>query len=80
MASSSQHCTQRLGHDADLEDLTSADGEIDEHIDDPMSHVDIEEYVVQQLRNLHSNDRAGFESLCAALNSVQLQTVKSMLI
>lgn len=64
----------------DLEELTSADGEADEHKDDPMSHVDLEAYIVQQLRNLHSNDRPGFESLCAALNSVQLQTIKSMLI
>ena len=64
---------------SDLDDLANADGEVDEHKDDPMSHIDMEAYIVQQLRSLHSSDRAGFESLCVALNPIQLQTIKGML-
>ncbi|KAL3142974.1 hypothetical protein ABBQ38_003256 [Trebouxia sp. C0009 RCD-2024] len=63
----------------DLDDLANADGDLDEHKDDPMSHMDMEAYIVQQLSSLHSSDRAGFESLCIAMNPAQLQTIQSML-
>ena len=72
-------CTYLRCDCADLNDLANADGDMDEHKDDPMSHMNIEAYVVQQLRSLHSSDRAGFEGLCTALNATQLQTIKSML-
>lgn len=64
---------------SDLDDLANADGDVDEHKDDPMSHMDIEGYIVEQLRTLHSSDRAGFESLCSVLNASQLQTIQSLL-
>ena len=52
---------------------------MDEHKDDPMCNMNIEAYIVQQLRSLHSIDRAGFEGLCTALTATQLQTIKAML-
>lgn len=64
---------------ADLNDLANADGDMDEHKDDPLSILDIEGYIIQQLRSLHNIDKAGFEGLCTALNDTQLQTIKSML-
>lgn len=73
-------CLHTSYHDyADLNDLANADGDMDEHKDDPMSILDIEGYIVQQLRSLHNTDKAGFEGLCTALNATQLQTIKSML-
>lgn len=64
---------------ADLNELANADGDMDEHKDDPMSVLNMEGYIVQQLRSLHNIDKAGFEGLCTALNAIQLQTIKSML-
>lgn len=64
---------------ADLNDLANADGDMDEHEADPMCNMDIEAYIVQQLRCLHTTDRVGFEGLCTALNATQLQTIKAML-
>ena len=63
---------------ADLEDIMSGSGEKDEHSDDPLSHLDLDDYIVQHLRSIHTSDPAGFEGLCASLTTSQLQTVKAM--
>ncbi len=63
---------------ADLEDIMSAPGDKDEHSDDPLSHLDLDGYIAQHLRTIHTSDPAGFEGLCASLTSNQLQTVKAM--
>jgi len=56
----------------------SAPGDKDEHSDDPLSHLDLDGYIAQHLRTIHTSDPAGFEGLCASLTSHQLQTVKAM--
>ncbi|KAL0051329.1 hypothetical protein WJX82_005781 [Trebouxia sp. C0006] len=62
----------------DLEDIMSAPGDKDEHSDDPLSHLDLDGYIAQHLRTIHTSDPAGFEGLCASLTMHQLQTVKAM--
>lgn len=62
----------------DLEDLATAKGESDEHMDDPLSSLDLDAYIVQHLRSIHGNDPAGFEALCTSLNPSQIQTVRAM--
>lgn len=73
-------CVRCSAHDcADLDELANADGDMDEHRNDPMAQLNVEAYIVQQLRSLHSADSAGFEGLCTALSAAQLQTVKTVL-
>ncbi len=71
-------CSNCWWFTADLEDIMSAPGDKDEHSDDPLSHLDLDGYIAQHLRTIHTSDPAGFEGLCASLTSHQLQTVKAM--
>ena len=66
----------RFGLLSGLEELANADDEVDDHKDDPLSKLDLEEYIVQQLHVIYKADAAGFQNLCSSLTQEQVSTLK----
>lgn len=61
-----------------LEELANADDEADEHNDDPLSQLDLEEHIVQQLHLIYNKDTIGFQNLCSCLTPDQVQTLRGV--
>ena len=55
-----------------------AEEEADDHLNDPLAKLDLEEHLIQQLHHLYQADSAWFQSLCSSLTQDQIQTVKGV--
>lgn len=64
---------------AGLSDLAAvAEEEADAHLNDPLTKLDLEQHLVQQLQSLYHGDSTWFQSLCSSMTQDQIQTIKSI--